>query len=427
MPGPTSERPVGGSVLRVVSVVRPPRRRLRAYAALAPKAAVLVRARIVRRRRSAVAIAITGSVGKTTTKNLLAAALGTLGPTVANTAGANRARGVARTISRADGSTAFMVQELGVATAGAGSLDELLWTFEPRVSVVTRVLGDHLGSFGSLDAIASEKAKAVAVLPASGLTVLNADDPRVRAMADRASCRVVLVGRTPDAAVRIDKATVDGDGRLQLRLCDGQRAYSLSMRLIGTHWALATALAFTVATRLGADPDAVIAALEAAPPTNERLQPVRGATGPRFLLDTAKSTEATVTPGLAAFMNVPAARRVVVIGRLHDFAGPGPADAVTRVTDEALAVADEVILYAHSAEWATSATLAHPRVKAFTSVATLADHVWASTGPDDGVLLLGNYLARVALRGTHDVQCSIDNCKRRGGCVDCPHLGPPLK
>ena len=426
-PGPTHERLVGGPVLRVLTVVRPPKRRLRAYAALAPKAFVLARTRARQRRLRALPIAVTGSVGKTTTKNLLAAALATAGPTVANAGGANRARALADTVARADATTEFLVQEIGVAHAGARSLDELVWALEPRVAVITRVLGDHLESFGTLDDIAAEKGKAVAALPASGLAVLNADDPRVRAMAALTPARVVFVGRSRDAAVRIDDATADAGGRLQLRLSDGQREHSLALQLIGTHWALATALAFAAATRLGADPAAAIDALEAVSPTGERLSLVTGATGPRFLLDTAKSTEATVEHSFAAFLGVPAARRTVVIGRLYDFNGIGPAEAVTRVTDQALAVADEVVLYGHSVESATAATLAHPRVRSFLSARDLGDHVWSSNGEDDLVLVHGNYLARVALRATHDVRCWIDDCTRRGGCSTCPLVGPLLE
>ncbi len=180
MPGPTPERPVGGSLLSVASVVRPPKRRLRAYAALAPKAAVLMRTRTRRRGLPAFPIAITGSVGKTTTKNLLEAALATAGPTVASARGSNRARSVADTVARSDRSTRFMVQEMGVARAGAVSLDELVWAFEPRVAVITTVLGDHQSSFANIAALAAEKAKPVAALPASGLAVLNADNAKAR-------------------------------------------------------------------------------------------------------------------------------------------------------------------------------------------------------------------------------------------------------
>ena len=124
----TGRGTVGGSPLRVLAVARPPARDARAYAALAPKAAVLAYTRSRRRRLRAVPIAVTGSVGKTTTKDLLVAGLRTLGPTAALEDDHNRAWGLARAGAGAgaDRRTRLLLQELGAAASGAGSLDELL-------------------------------------------------------------------------------------------------------------------------------------------------------------------------------------------------------------------------------------------------------------------------------------------------------------
>jgi UDP-N-acetylmuramoyl-tripeptide--D-alanyl-D-alanine ligase len=408
--------------------VRPPSRHLRAYAALAPKAAVLARARSRRRRLQALPVAVTGSVGKTTTTQLLTAALRTAGPTVTPATGSNRARGLAEAVGASDRQTRFIVQEVGAAGAGAGTLDEILWALEPRLAVVTAVRSDHLPGFGSLDAIAREKAKAVAALPGDGVAVLNADDPRVRAMRRTASCGVVLAGRAEDADVRIAAAAADVEGRLVVSLADGDDEHTISTRLIGTHWATAVALAFAAATRLGADPAAVVEALASTPPTPERLDLVTAATGARFLLDTAKATEATVAPSLAALAGVPASRRIVVIGRLWDFLEGDDADVAGRVASAALAVADEVLLYGQTAVVAPPATRADPRVRAYRSIRELADAVWAEATRGDVVLLMGTFpsdhLARVALRATHDVQCWRDDCSKRMPCAECPLLGP---
>jgi len=192
--GPNRERAVGGSPLRVITVARPPAPDARAYAALAPKAAVLAFTRS-RRRLSAVPIAVTGSVGKTT-KDLLAAALRTVGPTAALEDDHSRAGGLVRAVAGENRRTRFLVQELGAAGSGAGSLDELLWALEPEVAVVTTIRSDHHAGLGGPEGAAREKAKSVACLPGSGLAVLNADDPRVRGMTGTARCRVVLAGRT---------------------------------------------------------------------------------------------------------------------------------------------------------------------------------------------------------------------------------------
>jgi UDP-N-acetylmuramoyl-tripeptide--D-alanyl-D-alanine ligase len=421
---------VGGSALSALTVVRVPRRHLRAYAALLPKAAVLARTRARARRLTALRIAVTGSVGKTTTERLLTVALRTAGPTVGLGTGANRAQGLAEAVGSADSSTRFIVQEVGVAGTGAGTIDEILWALEPHVSVVTTVHSDHLPGFGGLDAIGREKAKAVAVLPADGLAVLNADDPRVLAMAAAAPCRVVLAGHRAGSDVRIADAAIDLDGRLVVRLVDGGDEHTVATRLIGAHWATAVALAFAAATRLGADPASVVEALAATPPAWERLNLMASPTGARYLLDTAKATEATVRPSLAALAGVPAQRRLAVLGRLGDFLEGTDAEVAGRVSAEALAVADEVLLYGLTATVAPLETLAEPRVRAYGSIRQLAHDLSAGTGPGDLVLLLGSFpadhLSRVALRATHDVRCWRDDCTLRTTCIRCPLLGPPL-
>ena len=427
-PKPTSERPVGGSALRAFSVVKPPKRHLRAYAALAPKAIVLARARAQRRRLSALPIAITGSVGKTTTKHLLTAALRTAGPTVALVGNSNRAQGLAEAVAMTDRATQFLVQEIGAARAGAGTLDELLWALEPRVSVITTVHSDHLAGFGGADGVAQEKRKAIAVLPATGLAVLNADDPRVLEMATAAGCRVVLVGRASDADVRIDSAELDPNGRVVVRLTDGTAEHTVATQLVGVHWATAVALAFATATRLGADPSLVIRALAAVPPSRERLDLVTTPAGVLYLVDTSKATEATVSPAFAALAGIPARRRVAVIGLLLEFVEGSPSEIVGRVTDRALSVADQVLLYGRSAANAPEATAADPRVRLYSSIRALSDDLWAEAQDGDLVLLMGtlntDHLSRVALRVTHDVRCWRDDCRKRTPCDRCPLLGP---
>lgn len=418
-------------MLRAFAVVRPPRRHWRAYAALAPKAIVLAHTRARRRALTAVSIAVTGSVGKTTTKDLLKAALLTTGPTVGLETGANRADALVEAVRSADRGTRFIVQEVGLAGAGAGTLDEILWTLEPRVSVVTTVRSDHFPGLDGLEGIAREKIKAVAVLPREGLAVLNADDPRTRAMAAAAGCRVVLVGKAEDADVRIAAAERDEDGRLVVRLRDGDGEWLLRTQLLGIHWATAVALAFATATRLGAEPDRVVAALTSVPPTWERLNIVTAPTGARFLLDTAKATEATVGPSLAAFAGVPARRRIAVIGWLWDFLEGSDAEVAGRIAADAFAVADEVLLYGRTAAVAPPGALADPRVRGFDSIAELSDDVWGMTGPGDLVLLMGTFpsdhLSRIALRVTHDVRCRRDDCTKRTPCNRCPLLGPLLQ
>jgi UDP-N-acetylmuramoyl-tripeptide--D-alanyl-D-alanine ligase len=135
-----------------------------------------------------VSIGVTGSSGKTSTKDLIAQVLATSGPTVAPAGSANNEIGVPLTACRVDASTRFLVSELGAR--GQGHVAWLCGIVRPSVGAVLNVGHAHLGEFGSVDAIAQAKGELVESLPESGWAVLNADDERVAAMAYRTRARL---------------------------------------------------------------------------------------------------------------------------------------------------------------------------------------------------------------------------------------------
>ena len=135
---------------------------------------------------------LTGSSGKTTTKDFIAQLLERLGPTVAPAGSFNNELGHPYTVLKADPRTRWLVLELGAR--GAGHITYLTEIAPPRIAAVLNVGVAHIGEFGSVDAIAAAKGELVEALPADGVAILNADDPRVRAMAGRTRARVVLAG-----------------------------------------------------------------------------------------------------------------------------------------------------------------------------------------------------------------------------------------
>ncbi len=146
---------------------------------------------------------MTGSSGKTSTKDLLAAVLAPLGPTVAPPGSFNNELGHPWTVLRAGPDTRHLVLEL--SARGPGHIAALCRIAPPRVGVVLNVGRAHLGEFGSTDAVAAAKAELVEALPAAdagGVAVLNTDDQRVAAMAGRTAARVVGVGLGGTATVR---------------------------------------------------------------------------------------------------------------------------------------------------------------------------------------------------------------------------------
>lgn len=170
---------------------------------------------VVARLPELTVIGLTGSSGKTSTKDMIAQLLARLGPTVAPPGSFNNELGHPYTALKSDERTRFLVMEKGAR--GPGHIRYLTGVVPPGIGVVLNVGTAHVGEYGgSVDGIAEAKGELVEALPAGadgGVAVLNADDPRVRAMAARTTARVVLVGEADDAEVRATEVTVDERGR----------------------------------------------------------------------------------------------------------------------------------------------------------------------------------------------------------------------
>jgi UDP-N-acetylmuramoyl-tripeptide--D-alanyl-D-alanine ligase len=213
-------------------------------------------------------IGVTGSCGKTSTKDLIAHLLEPMGPTVASPRSFNNELGQPWTILRARENTRHLVLELG--TRGIGHLTTLCSAARPRIGVVLNVGDAHIGEFGSQAAIARGKGELVEALPDAddgGVAVLNADDSLVAAMAERTSARVTLTGRTAAADVRATNIELDRQGRPRFTLSACTDRYTASARVaLSTHGEhqVDNALAATaVALELGAGFDDVANRLEA--------------------------------------------------------------------------------------------------------------------------------------------------------------------
>ncbi len=204
-------------------------------------------------------VAVTGSVGKTTTKDLLLQVLGPAGPTVAPVRSFNNEIGVPLTVLRADDDTRYLVLEMGAS--GIGHIAYLTDIAPPDVAIVLVVGRAHVGEFGGIEATARAKSELVTGLAPGGVAVLNADDARVSAMARLAPGEVVTFGFAPTAQVRAaDVRLVDG-GHPHLTLVDARAAAARSvpvrLRLVGEHQ-VHNALAAAAATLVvGLDLDAV--------------------------------------------------------------------------------------------------------------------------------------------------------------------------
>jgi UDP-N-acetylmuramoyl-tripeptide--D-alanyl-D-alanine ligase len=286
-----------------------------------PLAALGAIAGAVRGRSGARVVGITGSTGKTTTKDLLAAALATRLATVANTASFNNEVGLPLTLARLEQGTQALVVEMGAR--GPGHIASLARLARPEIGVVLNVGVAHMGMFGSQQAIAAAKGELVEALPAGGTAVLNADDPLVAAMAARTAARVLAFGVShPGAAVRAEGISLDADGRAHFKLRTPEGSAEASLPAPGEHLVSDALAAAAAASALGLEPEEIAAGLRAARLSPMRMQVGRRPDGLTVINDAYNANPASMA---ASLKTLAAARRdgraVAVLGEMAELGG----------------------------------------------------------------------------------------------------------
>jgi UDP-N-acetylmuramoyl-tripeptide--D-alanyl-D-alanine ligase len=269
-------------------------------------------------------IALTGSSGKTGTKDLVASLLEAAGPTVAPPGSFNNEIGLPLTVLAADPGTAFLVLEMGAR--GAGHIQELTAIAPPDVGVVLNVGSAHLGEFGSRAAISEAKAELVEALPVDGVAVLNADDQLVAAMASRTRARVVTFGTSPSAGVRAERVTLDL-GRARFRLVASQGSADVALQLLGEHQVANCLAAAAVALDAGVLVGDVAAGLTAARPRSPwRMEVIERRDGVTVVNDAYNANPESMRAALKALVDLAGRRRTwAVLGEMREL-GPAAAD-----------------------------------------------------------------------------------------------------
>lgn len=204
-------------------------------------------------------VAMTGSNGKTTTKNMLHAILGAQGPTVAPVASFNNHVGAPITFLKVDERTEYLVAEMGASKIG--EISRLVGIVMPDVGIVLKVGLAHAGEFGGIDAVETAKSEMVTGLPPEALAVLNADDLRVAGMAARTAARVATFGLGADADVRAEDVQVSARGTAFTLVVDGAR-HPVALRILGEHHVMNALAALTAAREFGVPLAEAIVALE---------------------------------------------------------------------------------------------------------------------------------------------------------------------
>ena len=348
----------------------------------------------VRRRVGPRTVAITGSVGKTTTKDLIAAAVGAGRRVVAARGSFNNELGVPLTMLALEQDTEVLVTEIGARHVG--DIAALAPLVEPEVAVVTAVAPVHLEVFGSVEAVARGKAELVEALGPDGVAVLNLENEWVAAMADRAPC-VLGYAIDADADVRAVDVSLDESARASFTAVTPWGRARVRLPLAGRHHVGNALAALAVAGHLGVDLADAAAALEHA-----TVSPWRGevvdAGGVRVLND---AYNANPTATIAALETLVAIRRTgrawAVLGTMAEIGEQ--ADAEHRRVGErcaALGVDRLVTVGEHADAYAAGAVAGGHDVEAIAEVAdadAALEHLLAHLEPGDSVLVKASRVA----------------------------------
>jgi UDP-N-acetylmuramoyl-tripeptide--D-alanyl-D-alanine ligase len=373
-------------------------------------------------------VAITGSVGKTTARECLAAILAGHGTTLATRHNQNDETGVPRTLLRLRPWHRFAVIETG--TAGAGLLRVNARLVRPDVAIVLAVARTHTDRFATLDETAAEKAELPAAVSPRGLAILNGDDERVRRMAERCRCRVETFGRSPECDAWADEVSARWPARLSLRVRTADAAVLVQTRLVGEHWTSGILAAVLAARALGVAPAAAAAALAQVEPFAVRMQPVRLPNGAVVLRDEQNSSPDTWDAALAVLRSASASRRVLVASDFSDVRKKNRvryqllADLAAQSADAALFVGE----YAGAAvKRAISRGMDPTQVDGVLDVRAAAARLATFLQPGDLALLKGRgtyHLSRALFAQYGEIGCWKQNCTRRITCDVCPELLP---
>lgn len=300
-------------------------------------AALLQLAGWARRRVDVPVVGVTGSVGKTTTKDFIAAAVGATRRVTANERSFNNDQGLPVTILGAPDDVEVLVVEMGMR--GFGEIARLCEVAAPTVGVVTVVAEAHTERVGGIDGVARAKRELPEALPATGTAILNADDARVAAMAAHTAATVVTFGRSGD--VRWSGVELDHLARARFRIDTPWGGAHVELAASGEHMVGNAAAAIAVAGVIEGRIDEAVASLSAATVSAMRMQVERTAAGAVVVNDAYNANPDSMRAALRAVAQMTARRRVAVLGLMAEL--DDPAAGHRRVMDEAIELGLDVV------------------------------------------------------------------------------------
>lgn len=374
-------------------------------------------------------IAITGSVGKTTTKNLLAAMLRDMPAlTLAGTTSSNRAKQIARDLLSVRPRHRFVVLEVG--TDRPGWIRRSAWLIGPDIAIILSVARTHTNNFPTLDDTAAEKAALLGGLRRKGVAILNADDERVAAMAANCPARIVRFGCSSDADVCATKVSSKWPQRLSFAITARGVTEPVRSQLVGTHWTPAVLAAIAAALECGMSPGQAAALVSRVPPTTGRMDPCLLPCGATILRDDFNGSLDTFLAAFETLKSAHAQRKFLVITTIGDSPESWNRRMI-RIAADASRVVNVLVLVGRGRDTkgagkaALAGGLTPDGLRQFESLKSAALFLKSTLRFGDFVLLRGmpaDHVARVYHAQLREVTCWIDDCRKATLCDECPEL-----
>jgi len=372
-------------------------------------------------------VVVVGSLGKTTTRRALQAALAC---PERNFSYSNYGSSLAENVLRVRRQDAHAVLEVGVA--GPGHMQPYADMLRPDLVVVTSIKSEHNRSFPTLLDTRAEKVKMVAALPATGLSILNGDDPHVRWMATQTKARVIFFGLAPENDVRAADLSFEADGGTSFEVSRNDTSFKFRNRLSGEHMIYPVLAAIAVAHAEQFELAGVLARLAGLETERSRMQLLTLPGGIRLLDDSCKSAVESIHEAFDAFARMPATRRILVLGNVEEPPGRQRdiyrelGSRAARFANLAICVGNDSLASFRSA--AIRSGMAPAAVQLVGSrIDPVADLLNALLQPGDAVLVKGastQKLRRVVLQLTgRPVDCRFKYCDVKvRSCDVCPLL-----
>jgi UDP-N-acetylmuramoyl-tripeptide--D-alanyl-D-alanine ligase len=381
--------------------------------------------RRVRLRRTRL-VAVIGSLGKTTTRRVVHAALDCPDRGFAIS---NYGASLAANLLRVRPGDRYAVLEAGIA--GPGAMAGIAGMLRPDVVVVTSIRSDHNRSFPTLLDTRAEKVRIVSALAPGGTAYLNGDDPHVRWMATQTRARVVTFGMDAGNDVRAVELHADGDG-LSFGVRADSQVIPVRSRLLGEHMVYPLLAAVAILLREGLDVRAALPRLAGVAPADSRMELVTLPDGTRIIDDAAKAGIESIRVALATFAAIPAPRKVAVIGPIEEPQGR-PRDLYREIGRALAQCADRIIVMGGDDLRAVRAGAVGAGMNPEAihvlgmDIGGTMDLARAAIRPGDLVLVKGAFARRLrrvvlALMG-REVTCRVRGCRVKVvGCDHCPLL-----